>query len=117
GGGDMELLSFTTTASTPLAKEPGLPARVSYRLEIADTDNTSYILRRTERGSLSIGEGRAYKLAEALAAVEIRFLNNGNWLNRWDSQSQGLPGAVALAVSIGTDGDVDAFRTIWKIDD
>ncbi|NIQ92965.1 MAG: hypothetical protein GWN87_01190 [Desulfuromonadales bacterium] len=50
--------------------------------------------------------------------VEVRFLSNGDWLNRWDSQArQGLPDAVSLtfATRVGTSEEV--FRTIWQIGD
>ena len=119
GGGDLELLSFTTTASTPLAKEPGLPARVIYRLEIdPDADKTLYRLTRTESGALALDIGRAYKLADKLTDVEIRFLHKGNWVNRWDSQSsEALPDAIALTLNIESGEEDEVFRTQWQIGD
>jgi general secretion pathway protein J len=118
GGGDMELLSYTSTASTPLAKEPGLPARISYQLEAMDRATTTYRLTRTETAALAIGDGRAYKLADNLSEIEIRFLGNGNWANRWDSASdQGVPEAIALTLTLGPENDQDVFRTTWKIGD
>jgi len=118
GGGDMELLSFTSTASTPLAKEPGLPARISYRLEVTGNSTTTYRLTRTESAALAIGENRAYKLADDLNDIEIRFLSNGSWENRWDSTGeQGLPEAVSLTLVLGPEGNQDVFRTAWSIGD
>ena len=118
GGGDMELLSFTSTASTPLAMEPGLPARINYRLEVTGDSTTAYRLTRTESAALAIGESRAYKLADDLSDIEIRFLSNGSWINRWDSAGeQGLPEAISLALVIGPEGNQDQFRTTWSIGD
>lgn len=117
GGGDMELLSFTTTASTPLAKQPGLPARVSYRLEVEpDKDRTSYRINRIETSPLGIDEGRPYKLAEGLSDVEVRFLANDNWVGRWDGRAaKSYPQAVSLTVTTGYDDDATVFRTVWEI--
>ncbi|PLX97821.1 MAG: hypothetical protein C0623_14560 [Desulfuromonas sp.] len=119
GGGDMELLVFTTTASTPLAREPGLPARVVYRLEVdRDADDNAYRLTRTETSALDFDTGRAYRLADGLSEIEISFLNNGDWLNRWDSLStQGLPEAVALSLRFGDIETGNDFRTVWTIGD
>ncbi len=119
GGGDMEVLSFTSTASTPLAKEPGLPARISYILEAnRQGDKTTYRLNRTENASLAIEAGRAYKLADALADIEIRFLRDDIWVSRWDSQSsQTLPEAVELTMTTGHENNKNVFRTTWQVGD
>jgi len=119
GGDDQELLSFTSTASTPLAKEPGLPARISYRLEKAPESNSSTNrLFRTESAALTIDTGRAYRLADDLGFIEIRFLANDRWTDRWDSSTeQTLPDAVALTLAIGPEDDRDIFRTAWQIGD
>ncbi len=119
GGGDMELLSFTSTASTPLARQPGLPARISYQLVIdPESEQTRYILKRIETSVLSIEDGRAYKLADGLKDVEIQFRKDGNWVNRWDSQStQSLPEAVALTLTASVDNRENVFRTRWLVGD
>ena len=66
----------------------------------------------------AVGDGRAYKLADNLGDIEIRFLDNGNWVNRWDSSGeQELPEAVAMTLTIGPEGKQDVFRTAWSIGD
>ncbi len=115
-GGDTELLGFTSTASTPLATLPGVPARISYRLEaIAVGGRTEYRIHRVESSSLAMAEGRPYRLADGLSAVEIRFLSGGRWVDRWDSQAtQAPPEAVALTLRAGGN-DATVFRTTWRI--
>lgn len=119
GGGDFELLSFVSTASTPLSQESGLPARISYRLEVElGGDKTSYRLTRTEKGALALEEGRSYKLAEGLSAIEIGFLSNGSWNRRWDTQTaQNLPEAVSLSFTTGSGSGKEDFRTRWQINE
>lgn len=118
-GSDMELLSFSSTASTPLAKQPGLPARISYFLERIETDEEStFRLNRTEGGTLALDPGRAYKLADDLNDLEIRFRNNGRWTDRWDSETEkALPEAVALTIKAGPKDHENVFRTVWQIGD
>lgn len=118
-GSDTELLSFSSTASTPLAKEPGLPARISYQLQATpDAGQDLYRLNRTENSTLAINSGRAYKLADNLTSLEIRFLNNGRWVDHWDSRTSGtLPEAVALTITTGKDTAESVFRTIWQVGD
>lgn len=118
-GGDLELLAFSSTASTPLAKEPGLPARISYQLQATQDDGEDrYRLNRTENAVLAIESGRAYKLADDLSKVEIHFLNNGSWADHWDSQvAKALPEAVKLTLTTGTEVDETVFRTVWQIGD
>ena len=119
GGDDQELLSFTSTASTPLAKEPGLPARISYRLEKTPEAKVSTDrLYRTESAALTIDTGRAYRMADDVGFLEIRFLAKGQWTDRWDSSTeQTLPDAVALTLAIGQEDDREIFRTAWQIGD
>ena len=119
GGDTRELLSFTSTASTPLAKEPGLPARISYQIELdPETATTAYRLTRTESAALTVDTGRAYRLADDLGTIEIRFFANGRWTDRWDSAAeQALPDAVSLTLAIGPEEDREVFRTAWQIGD
>jgi len=118
-GSDMELLSFTSTASTPLARQPGLPARISYRLErVTENGDDTFRLNRFENGLLALDNGRAYKLADDLNELEINFLRSGRWTDRWDSQAEeSLPEAVALTIKTGPKENETVFRTAWQIED
>ena len=118
-GGDRELLAFTSTASTPLSGEPGLPARIVYEAEIdRESEETRYRLTRTENSVLATDEGRAYKLADDLGEIEIRFLKNGSWSRRWDTQTGGeLPEAIELAFRSGDEETGIDFRTTWPLGD
>ncbi|PLX78743.1 MAG: hypothetical protein C0615_03360 [Desulfuromonas sp.] len=118
GGADGELLSFVTTASTPLAREPGVPARVSYRLSENDEDGTTtYTLNRIEQISLAFEPGRVYKLTDDLTTVELEFLSGDRWVDSWDSgTSSTLPEALRLSLTRGSDTEAVTLRTSWPLE-
>lgn len=115
--GDMELLTFSSTASTPLSKIPGLPARISYRLQQdLEAEREIYTLNRIETAILDVDEGKTYKLAGELSQVEINFLKDDRWTTHWDSiAKQTLPDAVSLTITSGHGQDETVFRTVWQI--
>ena len=111
----MESFEFSSSASTPLAAQPGLPSRIVYRLRPASAEEQGpYVLERSEKSALTIGTPRALRLVEGIASLSFRFLDAGNWVADWDSdQTSKLPQAVSLSFE-RQDAEM-IFRTAWPI--
>ncbi len=111
----MQLLEFSSSASTPLATQPGLPSRIIYRLRPAIEDEQGpYVLERSEQSALTIGTPRAMRLVDGIASLSFRFFANGQWSADWDSDQTGkLPQAVSMTFERQDDAMI--FRTAWPI--
>lgn len=111
----VQQLEFSSTASTPLASQPGLPSQIVYRLRSAGQDEQGpLVLERSEQSALTIGTPRALRLVDGISTLSFRFLTDGEWASDWDSNQTGkLPEAVSM--SLEREGDDVTFRTAWPI--
>jgi prepilin-type N-terminal cleavage/methylation domain-containing protein len=112
----IEVLSFSSSASTPLASQPGLPSQIVYRLRPAiDDEQGPLVLERTEQSALTIGEPRALRLVDGVSTLVFRFFANGQWAEDWDSNQTGmLPQAVSMTFEQKSDGLT--FQTSWPLE-
>ena len=112
--GDL-LLEFSSSASTPLASQPGLLSQIVYRLRPAINDEQGpLVLERSEKSALTIGTPRALRLVDGVSSLSFRFFANGQWSDDWDSdQTRKLPEAVFMTFE--REGDEITFRTAWPI--
>ena len=108
-------LEFSSSASTPLATQPGLPSQIVYRLRPAGNDEQGpLVLERSEQSALTIGTPRPLKLVDGISSLSFQFFSNGQWSDDWDSdQTRTLPQAVAMTLE--REGDDLTFRTAWPI--
>ncbi len=109
------LLEFSSSASTPLAAQPGVLSQMVYRLRPAsDEEQGGLVLERSEKSALTIGSPRELKLVDGLKSLSFRFFANGAWTDEWDSdQTLTLPEAVEMTFELEKD-DL-TFRTAWPI--
>ena len=112
--GDLQL-EFSSSASTPLASQPGLLSKIIYRLRPAREDEQRpMVLERSEQSALTIGTPRALRLVDGVSTLSFRFYANGEWVDDWDSdQTNELPEAVSMTFE--REGDETIFRTSWPI--
>jgi prepilin-type N-terminal cleavage/methylation domain-containing protein len=108
-------LEFSSSASTPLATQPGLPSQIVYRLRSAESDEQGpSVLERSEKSALTIGTPRALKLVDGISTLSFRFYSNGEWSDDWDSDQAGkLP--LAVSMTFEREGDDLTFQTAWPI--
>jgi type II secretion system protein J len=112
--GDQQL-EFSSSASTPLASQPGLPSKIVYRLRAAINDEQGpLVLERSEQSALTIGSPRALRLVDGVSSLSFKFFANGQWAADWDSDQTGtLPQAVSMTFE--RKDDKMTFRTAWPI--
>lgn len=112
--GDL-LFEFSSSASTPLAAQPGLLSRIVYRVRPAqDEEQGPMVLERSELSALTIGTPRALRLVDGVSLLSFRFYANGEWSDDWDTdQSNALPESVSMTFE--REGDEITFRTAWPI--
>ena len=108
-------LEFSSSASTPLSTQPGLPSRIVYRLRPAAGDEQGpFVLDRSEQSALTIGTARALRMVDGISSLSFRFFSAGQWSDDWDSDQTGsLPQAVSMTFEL-QDEEI-TFRTAWPI--
>lgn len=111
----VQLLEFSSSASTPLSTRSGMPSRIAYRLRPASGEERGpFVLERSERSVLSIGEARSLRIVDGVGSLSFRFYADGRWQADWDSDQTGeLPESVAMTVEL--QGDDLTFRTAWPL--
>ena len=116
GSTEQAEIAFTSLASTPLARLPGMPARISYRLRPATADESGpYVLERLEKGSLQLGESRHIRMLQGITSLSFRFYADGTWRSGWNSlELNRLPDIVSMELAIG-ESPATTFRTAWDI--
>lgn len=112
---DEQSLEFSSSASTPLAAQPGVLSQMVYRLRPAsDEEQGPLVLERSEKSALTIGSPRELKLVDGIASLSFRFYADGAWGDDWDSdQTLTLPEAVEMTFELESD-DL-TFHTAWPI--
>ena len=112
--GDLQF-EFSSSASTPLASQPGLLSKINYRLRPAREDEQGpLVLERSEQSVLTIGTPRALRLVDGVSSLSFRFFAQGEWSNDWDTdQTNALPEAVSMTFE--REGEDRVFRTAWPI--
>lgn len=113
-------LEFATTAVTPASPTGTGVATVRYNLvPTPEEDAGGHTLMRGEfprKRQIATQEPyRMMRLAPALTALTFRFYRDGNWLDRWDSSTDGLPQLVEINLVTGIETHrqnrfVSAFR-------
>ncbi|MBE0500082.1 MAG: prepilin-type N-terminal cleavage/methylation domain-containing protein [Desulfuromonadales bacterium] len=111
----VQSLEFSSSASTPLASQPGLPSQIIYRLRPAQEDEAGpMVLERSEQSALTVGTPRPLRLVDGISALTFRFFADGAWTDEWDSARTGsLPQAVGMTFE--REGDGPIFQTSWPI--
>ena len=111
----VQTLEFSSSASTPLATQPGLPSRIVYRLRPASSEEQGpFVLERSEQSALTIGTPRALRLVDGISSMAFTFFSAGKWSDDWDSDQTGtLPQAVSMTFERQDDAMI--FRTAWPI--
>jgi len=114
GQGDQPELTFTSSASSPLAGAPGVPSRISYSLRAATVDETGpYVLQRSEGSVLSLSEPRQLRFIDGIRQLHWRFLVAGTWQDTFEATAdQLLPAAVSVFLE---SADGTAFRTAFVV--
>ncbi|MCC6543230.1 MAG: prepilin-type N-terminal cleavage/methylation domain-containing protein [Nitrospirae bacterium] len=84
-----------------------------------DFEGSSVLMKR-EKNRIDVNPmygGRTYELCEDIAGIDFRYLDEGTWLESWDSRvSKKLPEAVEITIIIKDSGGTErSFRTITEI--
>jgi len=85
-------LAFTSYASTPLAGQPGMPARIVYSLRRAEEDEVGpYVLQRSEASALAIDTPRPQRFFDGVKTLHLQCLDNGVWKDTFTQDAQQKP--------------------------
>ncbi len=113
-------IDFTTFSHVRRNKD----ARESDQMEAGyylykDFEGTSVLMKR-EKNRIDVNPmygGRTYELCEDIVGIDFRYLDEGTWLESWDSRvSKKLPEAVEITIIIKDNRGVEkSFRTITEI--
>jgi len=84
-----------------------------------DFEGASVLMKR-EKNRIDVNPmygGRTYELCEDIAGIDFRYLDEGTWLESWDSRvSKKIPEAVEITIIIkDRSGAERSFRTITEI--
>ncbi len=84
-----------------------------------DYEGASVLMKR-EKNRTDVNPmygGRTYELCEDILGIDFRYLDEGTWLESWDSRvTKKLPEAVEITVIIKDSNDVErSFRTVTEI--
>jgi general secretion pathway protein J len=121
-GGDTEyILELTTTAVSPLSRTGTGLARVRYLL-VTDPENAAngLVLMRSESPVYDSEPDQEadnmMRLAPGIETMTLRFFADGQWQEKWDARSSGLPEMVEVALQLRRDGQESAqFVSAFEI--
>ena len=121
-GGDTEyLLELTTTAVSPLSRTGTGLARIRYLL-VTDPENAAngQVLMRSESPVYDSEPNQEadnmMRLAPGIETMTLRFFANGQWQEKWDARTSGLPEMVEIALQLRRDGQESAqFISAFEI--
>jgi general secretion pathway protein J len=107
-------LTFTSSASSPLAGLPGVPSRIVYTLRPATTDELGpYVLQRSEGSVLSLDTPRPLRFLDGVRQLRWQFLVDGSWRDDFKATpGRLLPDAVSVQLETG---DGNLFRTAFTV--
>ena len=113
----IDFTSFSHVRRNSEAKESD-QMEVGYYLR-KDFEGASVLMKR-EKPRIDVNPmygGRAYELCEDIAGIDFRYLDEGTWLESWDSRvSKKLPEAVEITIIIKDGSGAErSFRTITEI--
>lgn len=120
GGYPGDQIDFTSFSHTRRRSE----ARESDQMEVGyslrkDFEGASVLMKR-EKNRIDANPmygGRTYELCEDIVGLDFRYLDEGTWLESWDSRvSKKLPEAVEITIIVKDSNGVEkSFRTITEI--
>jgi prepilin-type N-terminal cleavage/methylation domain-containing protein len=122
GRAAVDSITISTLAAGHRRAITGLDAEqlVSYAMTPNPSTRGWYILTRTQRSGLLVGNSSfvppATQLADNIVSLHLKYFNGNSWLESWDSTALPPPTQLPIAVSIdlvlGTDnGHVMNFST------
>ena len=84
-----------------------------------DFEGASVLMKR-EKNRIDVNPmygGRTFELCEDIAGIDFRYLDEGTWLDSWDSRvSKKIPEAVEITIIVkDRSGAEKSFRTITEI--
>jgi len=111
--GQQELV-FTSYASTPLAGQPGMPARIVYSLRQAQEDEVGpYVLLRSEASALALDPPRPQRFFDGVRTLRLQCLVNGVWVDAFTPNiQQKQPQAVSFQLETA---DGYSFRSAFTV--
>ena len=116
-GDQIDFTSFSHVRRNSDAMESD-QMEVGYYLR-KDFEGASILMKR-EKNRIDTNPmygGRTYELCEDIVGLDFRYLDEGIWLESWDSRvSKKLPEAVEITIIIKDSGGAErSFRTITEI--
>jgi len=114
GRSDQQELVFTSYASTPLAGQPGMPARIDYSLRRAEEDEAGpYVLQRGEASALALDPQKPQRFFDGVKTLHLQCLVNGVWVDTFTpSGQQKQPQAVSFQLETA---DGYSFRSAFTV--
>ncbi len=120
GGYPADQMDFTSFSHVQRSSQ----ARESDQMEVGyylrkDYEGASFLMKR-EKNRIDLNPmygGKSYELCEDIMGLDFRYLDEGTWLESWDSRvSKKMPEAVEITMIIKDGNGVErSFRTITEI--
>ena len=84
-----------------------------------DFEGASVLMKR-EKNRIDVNPmygGKTYELCEDIVGINFRYLDDGAWLESWDSRvSKNIPEAVEITITTKDSAGVErSFRTVTEI--